>query len=469
MENKTNKKRFAALCSMVVMVTLAIIVIGIYQTGVIKGINPIADEKRDALIVEQCMNNSVEGIFYDRKGTALTQAGEVGENATLNYPTEYSYIIGSKNSNGTRSGLRQSFGDYLYDIGTGHDGIGADITLTIDNGLQTFATALLKGHVGSINVIDADTGEILCLASRGDGEVDYNVNEYSKNYSTQSLIKDFFMNRSILASHPPGSTIKVLTTIAIIENNIEDTYVIENPYYSPSGKPITNGFKTYKCGKDANNQEALSESINTYFATRAVLAGSKTMQEIAERFFIGDSIELDFTTLTSNYDVSGEDPIYELASTWYGQGKTQISPLHLTMIMGSIINENRDMPKAHLISKIENEGEVVYEGKSEILRKEVISASTKSKLVEFLENTAVEEYELIKKNKRHKCTIIAKTGTCEIENKERNHLYLVAGYSYGGKNYAISIDWAREPRGSIARSLYETGRKLIAYLESAKP
>ncbi len=465
MNNENNKKRYAFLCAITVMLTMVLIIVSIYHTGVIKGINPSADEKREELLAEQYMKANTEGTFYDRNGAKLTRSNGPEVNSTLLYPEAYSYIIGTRNSNNKCEGLRETLKTELYDIGKGRDGIGADVTLTIDTGLQKLASSLLVGHTGSINVINADTGEILCLASRGAPDMTLNANEYSKNFNKYKKITDFFNSRSILSNHAPGSTVKILASIAILENDIEQKYVVEQPYTTPLGNDINN-FSNGYAGYEVGLQTALNESINTYFATRAILAGLEIMNEIAERFGIGETIKLDFTTLTSNYDVTGDDPTFELGSTWYGQGKTVISPLHMTMIMGGIMNENNDMPKPYLISEINNEGKVVYEGKSEILKKNVLGSSTKRKLTELLNNTAVQKYGFPKKEKDNYGTVIAKTGTCEINNKTQNHVYLLIGYSFGESNYAICIDWTDVSRDTYGSVLVPTAKKIIGYINS---
>ena len=465
MNNENNKKRYAFLCAMTVMLTFALIIISIYQTGVIRGVNPVVDKKREALLAEQYMNTNTEGTFYDRNGARLTAVKGAGKSAVLLYPESYSYIIGTRNSNNICSGLRDTLKTELYDIKKGHDGIGADVTLTIDTGLQRLASELLKGHTGSINVIDADTGEILCLASRGSPNLTLNANELSKNYSKYAAIKDFFNNRSTLSSHASGSTIKILTSIAILENKIEQKYVVENPYETPLGSAIKN-FSNGYIGHEVDLQKALNESINTYFATRAILAGLETMNKIAERFGIGETIELDFTTLTSNYNVTGNDPTFELGSTWYGQGQTTISPLQMTMIMSSIMNDQKDMLKPYLISEIANEGKTVYKGKSEIFKKNVIESSIKRELTKLLNNTAVQKYGFPQKKKDTYGTVIAKTGTCEINNKTQNHVYLLIGYSFKEKNYAICVDWTDVSRNTYGSVLIPTAKEIISYINS---
>lgn len=457
--------RIAVIGTASMVITFILIVFAIYQTGVIRGINTVADTNREAIIKKNCLDAHIEGTFYDRNDVALTSSKSAGEVATLLFPDEFSYIIGSRNSLGSLSGLRARFAHELFDMDNSHkDGVGADIKLTIDLGLQQLASNLLYGHAGSINIIDADTGEILCMASRGDPKITYDVNILSSKAATYNKIKGFYLNKSTDESHTAGSVFKILTTILMLENDTEEIYVVENPFKTSSGKPIKNS-TTAIDGQEADLQKALYYSCNTYFATRGLLIGAANFQEIARRFHIGEDIELDFVNLNnSNFDVYGADPEFELASTAYGQGKTVISPIHLTAIMGGIMNEGRDMLKPYLISSIVNEGKTVTKGKSEILSKNVVSASVVKKLKKLLNNTALNAYEFNKAGKKDYGYVIAKTGTAQTAVEGSNHVYLLVGYSYGDRNYAICIDWVNVPSSVYGQNLVPTAESIINYI-----
>ncbi len=474
MNADNSKQRFSIIATIITVLVLTLSVITIYQTGIIKGINPQADAKRADLMKDYYLSNNVEGTFYDRNNVQLTSSNDTaGKASTILYTHELSSIIGTRNGSDL-SGLRARLKDQLYDMGSGTDGVGADVQLTLDINLQSFAYSLLedKGFAGNITVIDADTGEILCMAARGHQKVSFDANKLKENYSTYISYPGSMLNSAVSSSHTAGSVIKILIALGIIRYDIEQDYVLEDPYITPAGKPIYNfsadsANRTVPDGKTTVNlQRSLNQSINTYFATRGLLMGTEKVSELFESFHIGKSIELDFTTLNSGYSFKGEDPVFELASTCYGQGKTQISPLHLTAIMSAIISEGRDMVKPYLIKEITNEGKSVHKGKTEYLTKNALGPIEASKLKKLLHNTATDGgkeggggYGFDDESK-----IIAKTGTSETDNKKYNHCYILIGYSYNGRNYAICIDRFNAPRDYYGRNLVDLARSVIAHI-----
>lgn len=464
--------RYAKIGAAGMLIILTMVCYLIYESGIIKGINPTADALRETIIETNNLKANIEGTFFDRNGIALTESNKPGESSKILYPNEMSYIIGTRNAVGQLDGLRYWLRHDLFDMGKKHkDGIGANVKLTINLGLQQRAARLLRGHIGSINVINADTGEILCMASRGHSTIDFDANKYSENFDVYQSHAGMTQNRAINESHAPGSTFKILTTMLILENDIDQSYKVEDPLYFPPDKTISNSIKIPN-GTEIKLNRALYDSCNTYFATKGLLIGADKFYDIAKRFHIGEDIELDFTKLTkSNINPTGDDPDYELASTAYGQGKTQISPLHMTAIMASIMNEDRTMLKPYLISSIENEGEIVFTGESEVLTKEVTSKSIMKELRKLLHETALSYNYRFSEESSDYGYVIAKTGTADIlvNGVKSNHAYLLIGYSYNEKNYAICIDWAEENAGTYGGDIKDTAKELINYINDTNP
>ena len=139
--------------------------------------------------------------------------------------------------------------------------------------------------------------------------------------------------------------------------------------------------------------------------------------------------------------------------TAFGQGKTQISPFQIAMILQTIVNDGR-MQKPYLIQKISDDGKVIHEGKTEILGSP-ISKDTCCKLKEYL-NSVAESYGY---ESNDYGTVYAKTGTAEVKTKGYNHIYLVfADESYTG---IISLDKSTQASGSLV----DISKQILDYLE----
>ncbi len=483
MDTKNYIKRFSVLAAFVTFLALMMSVFAFYQTGIIRGINPEADETRDELTKTKFLETSVEGTFFDRNNIQLTQSNGKGVPSTILYTNELSCIIGTRSGSGALSGLRSKLQQELFDMDEDYDGIGAQVNLTLDIGLQKLAYSILKENrmAGSINVIDADTGEILCMASRGNENIDFDANSFSENFDKYNRNEGSMTNTAIAASTSVGSTFKIITGIGILENDIEESYTVENPFVTPAGSKIYNNEGCpMKPGSICYFKDGFRDSVNTYFATRGLLIGAAKYMDLLDRFFIGKSIELDFATLKSHCSIQGRDPSFELASTAYGQGKTLLSPLQLCSIMASIISDGRDMAKPYLIKEITNEGKTVLKGKTEYLRKNVIGPIVAKQLKEALHYTATGAnaphyasdaenarcYGFEKEKKGTYGYVIAKTGTCETGEKTKNHIFILLGYSFNGRNYAICIDRLNVPRDVYGGTLRTHAKTIIDYLNT---
>jgi penicillin-binding protein 2 len=102
---------------------------------------------------------------------------------------------------------------------------GSDITLSLDIALQKAAEEAFEGKAGALVALKSDTGEILGLVS----EPSFDPNRFAKGISSEdwnALINDKkvpMLNRAIQSQYPPGSTFKIITAIAALEEGALDT------------------------------------------------------------------------------------------------------------------------------------------------------------------------------------------------------------------------------------------------------
>lgn len=437
------KKVGAAIVSIIVALSFVICSVCIYRTGVIEGVNPKADEAKKELAVSIYRSETIEGSIVDKFGNAITIATEKGVPAKSNYPESFSHIIGYNSSRMGCSALRKEFGSYLLD--GGKDGVGATVQLTIDAALQDKLYKLLDGHIGSISIVNAKTGEILAMVSRGDPKVGYNINKIDDVYKQTeeetvyysdiySNINEFYFNRSTLAQDPPGSCAKVMTAVSLIENKKE------NLVYNDTGYFLDNKIHNYNYGVygECDLKSALNNSINTYFANAGVELGGAMLENTFSNFMVGEDIELDFTTLSSTFISNNEYSDFIIASNAYGQGELVMAPLHLSMMMGSIMN-NGEMMKPYLIEKITDDNKTVY--KKDVERLSKVSDKNTCKKIKELLITNSESYGFYNEFDKDEVTIIAKSGTADVaDTSKKNHIYYSVGVEFNGNAYGICID-----------------------------
>jgi len=148
---------------------------------------------------------------------------------------------------------------------------GMDIELTIDYNIQKSIERELNNVVDMFNpdmalamVMDPNTGEILGMSSRPT----YDSNNYS-NYSMEVLSR----NLPIWASYEPGSTFKIITTAAAVEEGVVD---LEKDTFHDSGSVTISGARIgcWKAGGHGHQTflQVLENSCNLGVYTRTLIS-----------------------------------------------------------------------------------------------------------------------------------------------------------------------------------------------------
>ena len=386
------------------------------RTSVVSGVNEYTDNLRKATLNDVYRESVLEGSIIDSSGNIISEATEKGKTGSLVYPEAYSWLIGYNDVTFGAYGLKGKYEEYLYM--PGEDGKGATIQLTINDNLQRKAYELISGTEASVIVLNTTSGEILTLAS-SKKDTQFNVNEINKYMEEWNKIDGFFLPNGYKDMEEPGSVFKIITASTIVENNMEYNIIQD------SGTLDIQGYTVRNSGESAfgsiSLQDALGYSSNVYFAQEALLLGESELNEKGKDFLIGEDIELDFTTLKSNWNLENASSAL-LADTAYGQGKTLITPLQIAMI-GQAVANGGQMLKPYLVENISLNGKTLYEG-NKIGLAQPISKETANLLVEYLNKVAEKNYDINQYN------ISAKTGTAELPNGYVKKYFLAFNQEY---------------------------------------
>lgn len=459
-KTELNIKRIAFCISATVFVTFFFIYNLIVAGGLFAGADSEHQEKKAQLQQEEARKITLEGPIIDRNGDAITQAETVGKPAVLLFDECYSYLVGYNCKMYGTSGLRSRMGKYLFDGGT--DNIGAEITLTTDNGLQQFCYDILGASEGSVIVMNADTGALLACTSRSHAQVGYNANlvcddpELNK-YPEYRNYDSFFFNRSTTSADPPGSTFKIVTAASLLENDMGDyVYNDTTGFVEIDGAKLRN-FADAVQGK-VDLQKALNQSVNVYFATAAQHLRAYNLQITAEKFMLGVPLDLDFCDLYANFDLGDMSDNVLLARTAFGQGHTTVAPLQIVMFMEAVLCDGT-INKPYLIERITDDGKVIQQTKPQVLS-EAIEDHTARTLKEYLHSTA-EGYGYTEDLYG---MVYAKTGTADMANG-MNHIYMLIGVEIEEKgNFVILID--RRNTTSTSGAVKKDAESILNYLLS---
>lgn len=394
----------------------------------------------------------MRGPILDRNGETLASSEEPMGKRTYTKPKAFGSLLGYWSAIYSTSGLERTLDKDLAisECERKQKKTGATVTLTIDSTLQTKAYQAISDYTGSAVVLDVKTGEILALTS----SPTFNGNKLEENWEKLNKTEGIFTSNAYQNGAIPGSVFKIVTSTAILEGGLEDEVVHDTGSLVVDGRKIKNaGGAVYG---DLTFREGFMNSSNVYFMTQGLKLGADTLEQTMKKYLIGESIELDFTTLTSNRDF-GDYSDNMVATTSFGQGNTLITPLHMAMIVQSIANDGK-MLKPYLISSVVNgKGETIREGKKEGLTNPT-SEKTAKKIREAMK-MAGEKYGMATLSGGQ--TIAAKTGTAQ-RGDGTNNAWMVSFAPANDPQYVICLNHLNTDEFGI--SLKEETEELYRYL-----
>lgn len=240
---------------------------------------------------------------------------------------------------------------------------GDDVVLSIDTKVQKAAYEGLKGKIGAAAAIDPRTGEVLALVS----QPSFDPVGLDQNWEAVNNREGSPLQNHAFALFPPGSTMKVVTSAALFKAGINTTDL-----YDCQGSAIINGQTINEQNKKVhgwvNYNLALADSCNTYFATKAVEAGTKNFVAAAKAFGFGQKIPFELPVSTSsivNKDAGGPlpDTLDEnlLAASAFGQGQVLVSPFHMALIAAGVANRGVMMTPYIVEKVLDDQQNIIYQ------------------------------------------------------------------------------------------------------------
>ena len=413
----------------------------------------------------------IRGQIFDRNGEVLAFTKVSDGAMSRNYPFKnlYAHVIGYNSDIYGKTLLEAQYNDTLLGINalglvgnivslvTGEDKTGDNLILTIDHNLQAKARELMGDSRGSIVAINPKTGEILAMVSTPD----YNPNESSleKNWDEVSTNESSpLLPRAILGLYPPGSTFKVVTAIAAIEDGLVDFKVEDTGSVIIDGKTFSNsGNKAYG---ELDMTSAMAFSSNVYFTKLSELLSSKKLIQTAEKSGINKKFSFDLPLNKSSISTVMSSKT-EFAATAIGQGKLLVTPLQMALICSGIANEGVIM-KPYLVKSVSDKNNKVL---TETIVKKLYKF-TDAKTAELIKEMMVE---VVNNGTGQKSAIsgvevAGKTGTAQNEKSNQgegnDHAWFIGFAPAENPEIAIAVilEYQSKDGGQIAAPI---ARKVI--------
>jgi len=314
--------------------------------------------------------------LYPRNGFMAHLIGYVGEVSEdmLNQPQFELYNAGDvvgisgverqyntmlMGQNGSRQALVDSHGREVGRLGETEAVPGKQLRLTVDIDLQIAAEEALAGKNGAIVAMDARTGEILAMVS---GPT-FDPNDFAVHVSRDQwnkLVTDPdkpLLNKAIQAQLAPGSTFKIIMSVAGWQEGIAQTLHVN----------CTGGAEFYGrrfgCWVKGGHgpvtlEKAIYQSCDVFFYTLAEKLGIDRIAKYASELGLGQRTGIDLPNEVSGVMPSEEWKIRNFKQKWFagetisvgiGQGAVAITPVQLLRAVSAISMGGR-MVVPHVIN-----------------------------------------------------------------------------------------------------------------------
>jgi penicillin-binding protein 2 len=226
---------------------------------------------------------------------------------------------------------------------------GNSIVMTIDLDLQRVAEDSIGARSGSLVAIDPNTGYILAMASHPS----YNPNIFTGGIQSSAwheLITDPshpLENRSIQGIYPPGSTFKVVDSIAGL---MDRTMTPSTSYYCPGG--LYFGNREYRCWRKQGHgnilfHRAIVESCDVFFYLVGQHLGVDRIAAWAHALGLGKKTGIDLDNEIAGTIPSTDWKQRRFHERWYpaetlsvaiGQGYVAVTPIQLAQLAAEVAN-----------------------------------------------------------------------------------------------------------------------------------
>lgn len=376
-------------------------------------------DNRRPLIEEQQVER---GSITSRDGVLIAESNPTGggpqrvfvreypQGALFGNPVGYSFVeVGrtgiESSENELLTGEQNEFATLLDEL-TDSTQRGADITLTLDAGAQRVAVQALQNALastpgaeggGSIVAIEPDTGAVRVMAS----VPGYNPNEVQTESVFDQLRSDDvgapLVNRPTQSTYQPGSTMKVVTAVAALDSGEFETSTTLNADSGVeiSGVPLANsGDENFGT---ISMTEALTNSVNTYWAQVGEQLGPETMVEYMKRFGFYEDPKLDFPdgqmVASGPYNSAGDlvEADFDVGRVAIGQGGEEgqllATPMQMAQVAGAVANDGKLMEPTFLQEAKDPDGRTIEELDPDE-QSEVMSEETASQVNELMVGVA---------------------------------------------------------------------------------
>ena len=370
-----------------------------------------ADEDTAAKVRSYVDENKIAGVhlvadtkrYYPYGSLAAQVIGFVGDENTGLYGLEAYYEKELEGQSGlVISSKDQAENDMLYTYEQYFAAKnGSDLTLTLDTTIQYYLEKGIESMVDKFSaangasgiVMDAKTGGILAMASYPN----YDLNDFltvsdqtlqERIEREESTVADMqllqWRNKALNDTYEPGSTFKILTLSAALEEGVVDKTTTVNC----GGSVNISGYTIHCSNKNGHGLQTLVQSVgnscNPAFINYGLRIGSETFYEYMRSFGLMNTTGIDLGgEAVGVFAADSSFTQLDLACYAFGQNFT-VTPLALIAAQAACVNGGY-LHTPYLVERItDSDGNVTYRHDDTPVR-QVISEQTSATVRECLE------------------------------------------------------------------------------------
>jgi penicillin-binding protein 2 len=358
--------------------------------------------------------------------------------------------------------------------------IGSTLRLSVDVRLQTLAESLLVGRRGAVCVLEAQTGDVMVLASapRFDPNL-FATGIGSREWNLLNTDPDRpMLNRTVQAIYAPGSTFKPVPFVVALEKNVMG-------YRDLCRTPCLGGYRFgnrwFGCWEEKGHgrldlEMALVRSCDTYFYQIAERISPDDLADAAKAAGLGAPTGVDLPR-----ELSGNVPSVAWLNERYGarnwtqgtvlnliigQGEYLVTPLQLARFAAAVGNGGRVL-RPHIVHEIHGPGGSVTRFPPRVERTWEMSPSTRSRLTEAMRLVVAHDHGTARSCRVEGIGPSGKTGTAENPHGRAHSWFM--GYA-PPENPELAFSVVVEAGGHGSDVAVPIARKLLeAWVEEQYP
>jgi penicillin-binding protein 2 len=242
-----------------------------------------------------------------------------------------------------------AYGKKIKQVATDVGLKGKTFRTTLDQSIQNISTEALENVSGAVCVMDIYNGDIISMVSAPNFNPNSFVHGVNKD-EWRGLIENRdkpMLNKAVSGLYPPGSTIKTLTALSALENDVMNP----NQLIQCKGYTDLHG-ERFHCWKKKghgvlNMRSAMKRSCDVYFYEVARKLGIDRLSETAKKFGLGQKVLENFKEEKAGTVPNTKWKLNNIGKNWYigetlhsgiGQGYFLSTPIQLCLMTAQLAN-----------------------------------------------------------------------------------------------------------------------------------